>query len=89
LENRSFDHMLDFLDHPDPGFAGVRAGGPYENPGYRGAAPAAVSPNAKSVLPFGPDHSHDAVMAQLGVTGRGARRRCSNAGFVRSYREPC
>lgn len=84
LENRSFDHMLGYLDHPDPSFTGLRTGGPYENPGADGQ-PVAAAPGAKRVLPFGPDHSHNAVMAQLGVTGRGTQRRCSNAGFVASY----
>lgn len=85
LENRSFDHMLGFLDHPDPSFAGLRGGGPYQNPGYRGGPPVPAKVGAKRVLPFGPDHSHDAVMTQLGVTGRRGRRRCHNDGFVTSY----
>lgn len=85
LENRSFDHMLGFLDHPDPDFSGVRVGGPFENPGYDGGAAVPVSAGAKRVLPFGPDHSHDAVMAQLAVTGRPGQRRCRNDGFVTSY----
>jgi phospholipase C len=37
------------------------------------------------VLPFGPDHGHDAVMEQLALTGAGGARRPSNEGFVRSY----
>ncbi|MDQ1737367.1 MAG: phospholipase [Pseudonocardiales bacterium] len=85
LENRSFDHMLGFLEHPDPTFDGLRTGGPHENPGYDGGPSVAATPGAKKVLPFGPDHSHDAVMNQLGVAGHGAERRCSNDGFVTSY----
>ena len=33
LENRSFDHMLGFVEHPDPAFDGLLHGGPYLNPG--------------------------------------------------------
>ena len=48
-----------------------------------GRGPAvAASPDAKLVLPAGPDHSHDAVMQQLALTLTGAPR---NRGFVRSY----
>ena len=84
LENRSFDHMLGFLAHPDPSFEGLLANGPHTNPAPDGSAVAA-STAAKKVLPFGPDHSHDAVMSQLAVTGSGAARRCANTGFVASY----
>jgi phospholipase C len=84
LENRSFDHMLGFLPHPDPEFEGLLSGGPYENPGYRGGAAVRATPDAKKVLPFGPDHSHDAVMNQLGVRDRGPRHP-ANDGFVTSY----
>ena len=39
LENRSFDHLLGYLDHPDPRFDGAAAWvGPYTNPGWNGAA---------------------------------------------------
>ncbi|MCU1614327.1 MAG: hypothetical protein JWO98_1867 [Frankiales bacterium] len=85
LENRSFDHMLGYLDHPDAAFAGLRTGGPYENPGWEDEPAVASSPTAKRVLPFGPDHSHDAVMEQLSVTGVGPLERATNQGFVRSY----
>lgn len=85
LENRSFDHMLGFLTHPDAGFEGLNTAGPHVNPGYDGGPPVAATPGAKAVLPFGPDHSHDAVMRQLGVSGRGASRHCTNDGFVTSY----
>jgi phospholipase C len=37
LENRSFDHLLGYLVHPDPAFDGLRHGGPYANPGWNGA----------------------------------------------------
>src|SRR5438876_638692 len=71
--------MLGYLDHPDPQFDGLRGGGPYTNPGWRGAPAVAATPDAKYVLPLDPDHSHDAVMLQLGG------RPPSNSGFVESY----
>jgi phospholipase C len=84
LENRSFDHMLGFLPHPNPEFEGLRRGGPHENPGYQGGPAVPATPDAKRVLPFGPDHSHDAVMNQLGAAERGVRHP-TNDGFVTSY----
>jgi phospholipase C len=85
LENRSFDHVLGFLEHPDPRFEGLRTGGPYANPGWDGGPDVPATPTAKRVLPFGPDHSHDAVMEQLAVSGIGPLRRATNSGFVSSY----
>jgi phospholipase C len=76
--------MLGFLPHPDPSFAGLLAGGPYENPGYNGGPAVPATPTAKRSLPFGPDHSHDAVMNQLGAASRG-QRHPANDGFVTSY----
>jgi phospholipase C len=80
LENRSFDHMLGFLPHPDPTFKGLRGPGSFSNPTANGQLVEA-SPTAKPVLPFGPNHSHDAVMQQLAVR-RGIP---TNQGFVTSY----
>jgi phospholipase C len=90
LENRSFDHMLGFLDHPDPAFGGLDHGGPYANPGWAGGPPVQAGPGAKPVLPVGPDHSHDAVMEQLGVQQQARRgRRPTNEGFVESFERTC
>jgi len=85
LENRSFDHMLGFLDHPADDFDGLLHGGPHENAVWGGGSMVPATPEAKRVLPFGPDHSHDAVMEQLAMTGSGANRRATNQGFVVSY----
>jgi len=84
LENRSFDHLLGYLAHPDPAFEGLR-GGAHENPGWDGGPPVPATHTAKRVLPFGPDHSHDAVMEQLAVKGVGPLKRATNTGFVTSY----
>lgn len=87
LENRSFDHMLGFLRHPDPAFDGLGHGGPFTNPGWRGGPSVEVSADAKPVLPVDPDHSHAAVMQQLDLRGAGAGRHATNQGFVASYEE--
>jgi len=83
LENRSFDHLLGYLPHPSPAFDGLRGDGPYANPGWDNGPFAAASPDAKVVLPVDPDHSHGAVMEQLGVHLPGQQP--SNQGFVTSY----
>jgi phospholipase C len=85
LENRSFDHMLGFLHHPDPAFDGLLGGGPHTNPGWNGGPAVAANPDAKHVLPVDPDHSHDAVMVQLGVIGPGVTP--TNDGFVQSFED--
>jgi phospholipase C len=87
LENRSFDHMLGFVPHADPAFDGLLVGGPYTNPPWRGGPPIPATPDAKSVLPVDPNHSHDAVMQQLQIEGLGSNRRATNQGFVASYEE--
>jgi phospholipase C len=85
MENRSFDHMLGYLDHPDPAFDGLGRGAPHVNPAWSGGAAVEASQNAKAVLPVDPDHSHDAVMTQLAVRGLGKNRQATNQGFVASY----
>ncbi|HEX3732994.1 MAG TPA: alkaline phosphatase family protein, partial [Mycobacteriales bacterium] len=89
LENRSFDHMLGFLPHPDPRFDGLLDGGRHENPGWQGGPAVAASPTAKPVIPAGPDHSHDGVMEQLAIRGIGSARRPTNQGFVTGYERTC
>jgi phospholipase C len=89
LENRSFDHMLGFLPHPDPRFDGLQGGGRHENPGWNGRPPVPATPGAKAVIPVGPNHSHEGVMEQLAVQGIGPERRPTNQGFVASYERTC
>jgi phospholipase C len=54
LENRSFDHMLGYLDHPDPEFDGV---GRLADP--------PTTPDARYAIYPGPDHSHRGVLQQI------------------------
>ncbi len=81
LENRSFDHMLGFLDHPDPAFERLTADGAYTNPGWNNGPPVHATPTAKMSLPIGPDHAHDGVMEQLALDRNGEP---TNQGFVSS-----
>lgn len=89
LENRSFDHMLGFLQHPDLRFDGLRGGGRYENPGWDGGPSVSATSTAAPVIPVGPDHSHEGVMEQLAVRGIGLARTPTNQGFVASYERKC
>jgi phospholipase C len=82
LENRSFDHMLGFLDHPDPAYERLTADGQYTNPGWAAGPPVSATADAKPVLPIGPDHSHAGVMEQLALKGIGKQRAPQNEGFV-------
>src|SRR5690242_1559796 len=84
LENRSFDHLLGYLVHPDPTFNGLLNGGPHENQRSNGEW-VPVSPAAKPVLPFGPDHSHNAVMQQISIDGPPATGVPTHQGFLKSY----
>lgn len=54
LENRSFDHMLGYLDHPNTEFDGAGR-----------VAGTLTTPNARYAIYPGPDHSHTGVMQQL------------------------
>src|SRR6266581_1691649 len=80
LENRSFDHMLGYVPHPDRAFDGLLGRG-HSNPGWWRGRAVPASPTAKQVLAAGPDHSHDAVMLQLALRSG----KPTNRGFVRSY----
>src|SRR5450756_762246 len=85
LENRSFDHLLGYLDHSQAErFDGLGRGGPYTNPGWANGPAVPASSTGKRVLPVDPDHSHDAVMEQLGLAS-GASGEPTNSGFVTSY----
>jgi phospholipase C len=91
LENRSFDHMLGFLQHPDPMFDGVAAASAFSNPNVPGATPetVTVSDDALPVLPVGPAHSHEEVMRQLALRRHGRKLQPTNQGFVGSYDRTC
>lgn len=63
LENRSFDHMLGYLDHPC--FEALNPNLHYNDAGAIGRV--RVSPNASPIIAASPEHHHVNVMAQLGI----------------------
>ena len=77
LENRSFDHMLGFLDHPNPKF--VRLGPSNDNDDGQGGRIVA-SDDAQATIVVGPGHEHGEVMRQLSPHGE-----LNNDGFVIDY----
>jgi phospholipase C len=71
LENRSFDHLLGFLDHPSPDFPRLQAGqhpNPFDVADPSAGEPTGVSPTAEPVLAVGPPHRH--VSATIQLNGR-------------------
>jgi phospholipase C len=84
LENRSFDNLLGFLDHPRSDFPRLTPGA-YSNP-VDPSDPASprvpVSADAGYSLPVDPPHSHKSALEQLGVRGVGEPRM---NGFVSAY----
>lgn len=63
LENRSFDHVFGFLDHPDPSFKGLS--GTETNKDSSTSKDVGVKPVATGQLPFDPHHGHKHVRQQL------------------------
>lgn len=80
LENRSFDHLLGYLDHPDKRFEGVPDGAYNVDPrdGRR-----VLATEVTDYPCADPDHSHYGVMRQIGRGGDVVH----NGGFVRDYCE--
>ena len=81
LENRSFDHLLGFLRHPDPSFPSleqlnVSCPVDPDDPASERVPP---TPDANPVLGVDPGHSHEAVLVQLGGPPP------AMDGFIRSY----
>lgn len=84
LENRSFDHLLGYLDHPAPDYPGLR-GASYPNPvnlDDEEADTADVSPDADHVLPYDPPHGHESI--KKAMNGHGWRDFRMN-GFAAAY----
>ena len=88
MENRSFDHLLGYLQHDDPSYPNldrVDVGCPEDPKAY--AADRSDEPDASRVLGVNPDHSAAAVMLQLLVRPNAtATERPTMTGFVRSFR---
>ncbi|HEX2193139.1 MAG TPA: alkaline phosphatase family protein [Acidimicrobiales bacterium] len=89
LENRSFDHLLGFLDHPSSDLDGIPwpAGfGNPRDPDDPSKGETGTREQRRLRLRVDPDHSHAAVMEQLGLSRSGAAEP-TNDGFVHSYEQ--
>ena len=86
LENRSFDHMLGFLDHtPHPKWEPLQPGdlpNPYDP--MQPADAVGVQVGAEPVLRFDPPHGHASAMMQMNEKPVGG---FAMNGFVRAYAE--
>ena len=89
LENRSFDHLLGYLDHDGAGYPRLDALKPScpVDPAKPDGRRVATSPSAKAVLGNDPDHSHQAAVLQMfGREGTPHDETPTMSGFVESYR---
>jgi phospholipase C len=90
MENRSFDHLLGFLQHDNPRYPNLDRIEPKPSCPVDPARPdgrrVAVTPTASPILGTDPDHSHQAVMLQMfgrpGTPGQGTP---TMSGFIASY----
>ncbi|MBN6039196.1 alkaline phosphatase family protein [Amycolatopsis sp. 195334CR] len=82
LENRSFDHLLGFLDHPDPGYEGAAGSLCPVDPAARRSELVPATPDATAALGVDPGHSHEAVLRQIYANTPGLPRM---RGFIQSY----
>lgn len=85
MENRSFDHLVGYLDHPDPAYPSlnrIAASCPVD-PDQPAGRRVSTTSDASFVLGNDPDHSHEAVMFQI----FGRSHEPTMAGFIESYRQ--
>jgi phospholipase C len=84
LENRSFDHMLGYLNHPDETFDGLKRES-YPD----GHAPLETTPNARYSIYPGPSHGHEDTMHQLlghrELESNADTYKVTNSGFADNY----
>lgn len=89
LENRSFDHMLGFLDHPDPDYPKLVVGddtNDYTPPGSR----VSVIEGQSGGMPVDPAHDHNSVLRQLTNNSQAVPPYgLNNDGFVNDYERVC
>ena len=88
MENRSFDHLLGYLDHPDPRFPNldrIKPSCPVD-PEHPEGRRVNTAPAATYVLGTDPDHSHQAAMLQMfGREGTPGVGQPGMTGFIKSY----
>lgn len=86
MENRSFDHMIGFLPHPDPTFRGLTGN---ESNVDRNGNVVPVDRNSDGTIPYDPHHRHVHICQQL--TGGDLPLRKANVrmnGFAANAEEP-
>lgn len=89
LENRSFDHLLGYLEHPAGStFDGLRPGADTNplDPSNPAAGVVHAEKRDRLRLRVDPDHAHVSVMAQLGLSAN-QDAQPTNSGFVRNYEQ--
>jgi phospholipase C len=88
MENRSFDHLLGYLDHPDsrfPNLDRIKPSCPVD-PDQPEGRRVNATPAASYVLGTDPDHAHQAVMLQMfGREGTPGVGEPGMTGFIKSY----
>lgn len=88
MENRSFDHMLGYLEHNSQDFPNLERSPRScpEDPRSAGSKRMSTSDEAHSALGVDPDHSHEAVMLQIfGEVGADGKGQPHMNGFIQSY----
>jgi phospholipase C len=87
LENRSFDHLLGYLEYPaEKGFKGIK-GREREFGNLIGTDPIYPDKHAEYLIEPGPEHSHASVMTQLFGMDWQSRKtnKATNTGFAADY----
>ena len=90
MENRSFDHLLGYLDHPDPSYPQLDRIKPTcpVDPAEPGGRRVATVASARSVLGTDPGHSFRSVKLQMyGREDGPAGDPAPMSGFIAAYRE--
>ncbi|MDQ3678967.1 MAG: alkaline phosphatase family protein [Actinomycetota bacterium] len=84
LENRSFDHMFGFLDHPGHDFPRLQVGDHPNrlNPADPASPATGVSADATYTLDVDPPHSHKSAMEQINLR---MGRRAQMDGFLSAH----
>jgi phospholipase C len=89
MENRSFDHLLGYLEHPDPAYPNldrIKPSCPVD-PAHSDGRRVSTVASASPVLGTDPDHSHQAAMLQMfGREGTPPVGAATMSGFIASYR---
>jgi phospholipase C len=87
LENRSFDHMLGFLQSPTYAIAGIDPANPPTCDPVTGTTPVPVTPDAQTVNDLDPDPAHDFVNVNVQIFGNAAGLPSGPQmrGFVKDY----